>query len=127
MQLISYLKTIFIIWKIMVQIIVYELIKVGVWADTVCVGDSIALEVYITEGMHSSYSYVWDFGDGVIDTTGDTNASHVYSNVGSSLINLTVIGPDACVTDSLVFDMVTILPSPVAWFSASALAQACPR
>ena len=103
-----------------VQIIVYELIKVGVWADTVCVGDSIALEVYITEGMHSSYSYVWDFGDGVIDTTGDTNASHVYSNVGSSLINLTVIGPDACVTDSLVFDMVTILPSPVAWFSASA-------
>jgi PKD repeat protein len=102
-----------------VQIIVYDLISVGMWADTVCVGDSTALEVYITEGMDSSYVYVWDFGDGVIDTTAATNASHVYTDIGSSLIDLTVIGPDACVTDSLVFDILTVSPSPVASFSAS--------
>ena len=102
-----------------VQIIVYDRIKVGMWADTVCVGDSTALEVYITEGMDSSYLYVWDFGDGAIDTTADTNAGHIYTNVGLSLIDLTVIGPDACVTDSLVFDVLTVSLSPVASFSAS--------
>ena len=97
-----------------VQIFVFKLIKVAVSSDTLCLGDSIGLDVFIVEGGDSTYSYVWNFGDGVIDTTSDTSASHVYATIGLNILDLTVIGPDVCVTDSLVFDPLTILRSPIA-------------
>ncbi|MBL4657160.1 MAG: gliding motility-associated C-terminal domain-containing protein, partial [Flavobacteriales bacterium] len=110
-----------------VEIIVHELIRVGVSADTLCIGDSIGIEVFMTSGKNSSYSYVWDFGDGVIDTTLDTNASHIYTSVGWDLINLVVLGPDPCVTDSLSFDTLIILASPMIDVDANPLVTTTTR
>ena len=104
-----------------VEIIVFELLKVGVSADTVCVGDDINVVVTILEGMDISYEYVWDFGDGVTETTTDLSATHVYPGTGNFLLGLTVVGPDSCVTDSVAFDSLVVLASPIAGISADPL------
>lgn len=64
-------------------------------------------------------SYTWDFGDGAYTQT--FSPSHIYTNVGSFNVGLTMITSIGCV-DTLYLlqqDLVVVHPNPVAGFSVS--------
>ncbi|MBI2968123.1 MAG: PKD domain-containing protein [Bacteroidetes bacterium] len=50
-----------------------------------CPGDEIQ---FIASNGSASYSYIWNFGDGTIDTS-DAGNSHIYSDTGEFTISLT--------------------------------------
>jgi gliding motility-associated-like protein len=63
--------------------------------------------------------YSWDFGDGGTSTS--FNATHVYYQVGTYSVGLTLITLEGCV-DTLYLlqqDVVTVNPSPIAGFSVT--------
>ena len=63
--------------------------------------------------------YLWEFGDGTTSTA--FNPSHIYSEVGSYSVGLTLISLEGCI-DTLYLmqqDIFTVYPSPTAGFSVN--------
>ncbi len=63
--------------------------------------------------------YNWDFGDG--ENSNEFSPSHLYTNIGSYSVGLTMITLAGCL-DTLYMlqqDLITVYPSPIAGFSVS--------
>lgn len=65
--------------------------------------------------IDESYDVSWNFGDG--NTGSGLSPTHVYENVGVFTVSLGITSPLGCFTDTTFFDLIEILPSPVAGFS----------
>lgn len=63
--------------------------------------------------------YTWDFGDGGVSNT--FSPSHLYTQVGSYSVSLTMITLKGCVDTLFLMmqDLVTVYPSPIAGFSVN--------
>ena len=60
-------------------------------ASSICEGESLLLKGNQTMfGSGNVSSFVWDFGDGNTDSSGDNFISHTYNTTGSLDVNLTV-------------------------------------
>jgi len=60
-------------------------------ASSLCQGEALLIKGNKTMfGAGNVSSFVWDFGDGNIDNSGDNFLSHTYNAVGSFNVNLTV-------------------------------------
>lgn len=71
---------------------------------------------FIDNSMNSPLNWSWDFGDG--NTSVLQNPSHSYSSIGSYSVSLTVSNNDG--SDTMIKeDFISILPLPVAEFTAS--------
>ncbi|MEL6632168.1 MAG: PKD domain-containing protein [Bacteroidota bacterium] len=53
--------------------------------------DSVAFFASIPSSGNSSEFYLWDFGDGTVDSTNNDYVSHTYANTGDYLVCLTYI------------------------------------
>lgn len=59
-------------------------------------------------------TYIWDFGDGNVDTTFSlTNPQYTYTDNGTYFVTLTVISPNGCV-DQMTIEITAIPPCEVA-------------
>lgn len=63
-------------------------------------------------------SATWYFGDGT-STTGNTNISHQYTEVGCYDVTLEVISVDGCAGDTVLQNVVCVVPDPIANFTFS--------
>ncbi len=71
-----------------------------------------------TPGDGTISKYIWDFGDGNIDSTSNkANVSHIFTSAASPPVSLTVVNSYGCyaITDK---SGITVLPSIVAAFTA---------
>jgi gliding motility-associated-like protein len=64
----------------------------------------------------SNPKFIWDFGDGSIDSSTNLNVRHSYSNYGLYNIKLTVLNQPSCGQEMTT--SVTVMPKPVAQFDA---------
>ena len=86
-------------------------------AEVGCVPAPITFE-NLSRPINEEYDIVWDFGDG---TMGEgVSPTHIYEEVGTFPLNLSVTSPFGCQIDTAFGDLITTLPSPIADFSADA-------
>ena len=50
----------------------------------------------LSDGIHSLTKWIWDYGDGTIDTLTAGSSSHVYDTTGSYNVKLTVFDTNGC-------------------------------
>lgn len=67
--------------------------------------------------IDESYDVFWDFGDG--NTGSGLSPTHVYADPGIYSVSLSITSPLGCLADTAYFDLIEILPSPVAGFTYS--------
>lgn len=85
-------------------------------ASQICVGATLtATDHSTTDGTHSIVSWIWNFGDGTIDSALTPPYTHVYTQGSSTDVTLTVRDAGGCV-DSAKQGL--IVSSPVANFTA---------
>ncbi|MCB0643272.1 MAG: gliding motility-associated C-terminal domain-containing protein, partial [Phaeodactylibacter sp.] len=65
--------------------------------------------------IDTTYDIVWDFGDG---NFGDgISPTHTYVDDGIYTVSVEITSPIGCYTDTIFYDLITVLPSPTAGFS----------
>lgn len=67
--------------------------------------------------VDENYDVEWNFGDG--QSSFEISPTHVYTDLGTFTISLSITSPLGCSTDTTWEDLITVLPSPVADFSYS--------
>lgn len=83
-----------------------------------CAPFGVGFSATATPGDGTIAKYIWDFGDGNIDSTSNTaNVSHIFTSAASPPVSLTVVNSYGCyaVTDK---SGITVLPSITAAFGA---------
>ncbi|MBS1748592.1 MAG: PKD domain-containing protein [Bacteroidetes bacterium] len=83
-----------------------------------CAPIGIGFKASATPGDGSLSKYIWDFGDGNIDSSSNTpNVSHIFTSAASPPVSLTVVNSYGCyaIADKTG---ITVLPSITAAFSA---------
>lgn len=69
-------------------------------------------------------SWIWDFGDGTIDNSGNPNPTHTYVSPGTFPVSLQVVDSNGCTSSFLINGYIGVSPSPVADFSTN-VTSAC--
>ncbi len=89
----------------------YKLFDANLIADSaICSYDSLRLiALTIDSFLSPSFTYVWDFGNGVIDTTFDSIASHYYNSAGNYIVIVHVYEGNCMDIDS---QLVLVVPPP---------------
>ena len=72
----------------------------------------------LTNPINEEYEIIWDFGDGNMGT--GLSPTHIYEEVGTFPLNISITTPFGCQIDTAFGDLITTLPSPRADFSADA-------
>jgi len=80
--------------------------------DEVCYGLSTPFQDSSIINTGTINTYNWDFGDGA--SAGGTNPQHLYLNVGSYNVNLSVVSDQGCVHDTTI--VAVVHPNPIANF-----------
>ncbi len=65
--------------------------------------------------VDSTYDILWEFGDGGIGTA--VSPTYVYETPGTYTVNLDIVSPIGCQTDTTFDELITVLPSPEAGFT----------
>ena len=68
----------------------------------------------LSEPISEAYTINWDFGDGGMSDA--LSPTYTYENVGIFSVELSVVSPIGCKTDTLFPDLVVIKPAPIADF-----------
>lgn len=85
-----------------------------------CKGDILTLDASATVVVGGTY--MWNYGDGALDTTTTTITTHSYTTDGTYIVSLTVEDANGC--DSTIKDTVLIL-KPIANFGDTILNTGC--
>ncbi len=94
-----------------------EVIVIAPSTEVGCVPAPITFQ-NLTNPINEEYEVIWDFGDG---TTGEgISPTHIYEEVGTFPLDISVTTPFGCQIDTAFGDLITTLPSPIADFSADA-------
>jgi gliding motility-associated-like protein len=78
-------------------------------------GDSVGcvpLLVGLQDTVRNAKSYIWDFGDGVRDTTTSYSLTHSYTSVGTYTVTLIAIDSNSCNVADTVYKTVTARNNP---------------
>ena len=67
--------------------------------------------------IDSTYDIFWNFGDGGSNT--DISPTHIYEDPGIYTVDVEIISPIGCMTDTIFPSLITVLPSPSAGYSYS--------
>ena len=67
--------------------------------------------------VDENYDVLWEFGDGGTSTEIDPN--HIYNDLGTFTVSLSITSPLGCHIDTVWNDLITVLPSPIADFTYS--------
>lgn len=65
--------------------------------------------------IDNTYDISWSFGDG--GGSDQISPTHTYEAIGTFDVDLQVVSPIGCITDTVFQDLVTVLPAPDAGFS----------
>ena len=84
-------------------------------ADTLIGCPGLQVQFTNTSTPATGLTFTWDMGDGTILT--DPDPLHIYASSGSYDVLLTVSTPEGCEDDSLITDLIEILPVPEPLFS----------
>lgn len=95
----------------------------------ICLGNSMTAIALTNSPANANafrpFTYIWDFGDGSIDTTFSTVSYHTYTNAGVYDVCLDVVDILGCVTTLCRTDWVEVHdPSPL--FTADTFFSTCP-
>ena len=82
-----------------------------------CIPASITFQ-NLSNPINEDYDIIWNFGDGIMGE--GVSPTHVYEEVGTFSLTLSVTSPFGCQIDTAFGDLITTLPSPIADFSADA-------
>lgn len=91
-----------------------ELIVIAPSAYTGCVPAQIFFDNLSTP-ISEAYDILWEFGDGGTDTL--VSPTHTYQEPGVYTVSLDIVSPLGCQTDTTFYNLITVLPAPVAGFS----------
>lgn len=95
----------------------------------ICLGNSMTAVALTNSPSNSNafrpFTYIWDFGDGTIDTTFNTVHYHTYSNAGLYDVCLDVVDILGCVTTLCRTDWVEV-HDPAPLFTADTFFSTCP-
>ena len=91
-----------------------ELIVVSPSAFTGCVPASIFFN-NLSFPISDEYDILWEFGDGGTDTA--ISPTYLYKDPGTFTVNVDIVSPLGCQTDTSFKNLITVLPAPVAGFS----------
>ena len=69
----------------------------------------------VTDGIHSLVRWIWNYGDGKIDSAASAPYNHLYTAAGSYDVSLTVVDNFGC-RDSIVKPASVVISDPVADF-----------
>jgi len=94
-----------------------QVIVIAPSAENGCVPTPIVFE-NLTDPINEDYEIIWDFGDG--NTGEGVSPTHIYEEVGTFPLSISVTSPFGCEIDTAFESLITTLPSPVANFSADA-------
>jgi gliding motility-associated-like protein len=72
----------------------------------------------ISDGLHPIIKWIWNYGDGIIDTLNTAPFQHTYAGPGNYTVSLKTIDNKGCV-DSVVKPSVILISKPVAAFSTA--------
>ena len=67
--------------------------------------------------IDSTYDITWDFGDGNFGSA--ISPFHIYEDPGIYTVNVEIVSPIGCQTDTIFPNLITVLPSPEAGFTFS--------
>ena len=65
--------------------------------------------------IDNSYDIRWNFGDG--GRSEEISPTHTYEDIGTFTVDLSIVSPIGCETDTIFPDLITVLPSPTGGFS----------
>jgi gliding motility-associated-like protein len=95
----------------------------------ICLGNSMTAVALTGSPANANafrpFTYIWDFGDGTIDTTFSTVSYHTYTNAGLYDVCLDVVDVLGCVTTLCRTDWVEV-HDPTAVFTADTFFSTCP-
>lgn len=69
------------------------------------------------DGTHPITTWIWNYGDGIIDTLTAPPFKHLYSSTGNYTVSLKVIDSKGC-TDSSILAIPLLISKPIAYFIA---------
>lgn len=91
-----------------------------------CLNSSITFnDSSITDGLHPIVKWIWNFGDGIIDTLTSPPFQHTYASSGLYSVSLSVTDNNGCI-DTIQRPAYILISTPVANFS-SADTMVCPN
>lgn len=67
--------------------------------------------------IDSTYDIFWDFGDGGVST--EISPTHTFVDPGTFTVDVDIVSPIGCMTDTVFPNLITVLPSPSAGYSYS--------
>ncbi len=93
------------------SISVFELFNVDIISDSfICYNDTLRIIAIINDTLtNPTFTYIWDYGDGVVDTTADSVVTHYYNPPNSYSINVEV-WHNTC--KSVDTHLITVVPPP---------------
>lgn len=91
-----------------------ELIVIAPSAFTGCAPASIFFN-NLSFPISEAYDILWEFGDGGTDTA--VSPTYIYEEPGTYTVNIDIVSPLGCQTDTTFQDLITVLPAPIAGFS----------
>ncbi|HMQ49291.1 MAG TPA: PKD domain-containing protein [Saprospiraceae bacterium] len=91
-----------------------ELLVVAPTEEVACVPARILFN-NLSYPISEAYDILWNFGDGGTDTV--VSPIYVYEETGTYTVSIDIVSPLGCQTDTTFFDLITVLPSPMAGFS----------
>jgi PKD repeat protein len=88
----------------------------GVASSTTCLITTVPIiDSSLTDGLHPITSWVWNYGDGIIQSMNTGPFQHTYSSAGKYSINLKITDTQGC-SDSIMRPGVITISQPVANF-----------
>ncbi len=85
-------------------------------ANSICLNSGVTFkDSSQTDGVHPIMQWIWDYGDGTIDTSASGSVMHVYAANGSYTVTLKVKDSNGCI-DSIVKPAVVLISHPTASF-----------
>jgi gliding motility-associated-like protein len=86
--------------------------------DGVCLGTTIQLrDASASDGTNALVKWVWNYGDGTLDSTGAAPQKHLYKASGEYTVSLSVVDAYGCV-DNITKANTIIIADPKAGFSS---------
>ncbi|MEO0338549.1 MAG: PKD domain-containing protein, partial [Bacteroidota bacterium] len=105
-----------VVTKIIDYFPVPALIVISPSAETGCEPVDIFFD-NLSFPIDDTYDIRWNFGDG--GRSEEISPTHTYEDIGTFTVDLSIVSPIGCETDTIFPDLVTVLPSPTAGFSYS--------
>jgi PKD repeat protein len=98
----------------------------AIGATSGCLPLTVNFDDLSVPGDGAITDYIWDFGDGTIDNSGNPNPSHTYVTAGTYPVSLQITDVNGCSSSFLVNNYIQVSDPPVASFTADVTSACSP-